>query len=118
MKKLLAMLLVVTLFGATLAGCGSKAEEPAAPAESEETAAPAEEEPAETEAPEEAAAPSGEEDTMTMDEVIAAVQAADVPSDLKLGYVCMNLANPWFVQVVEGFNAACKELIVEERGFS
>lgn len=34
---------------------------------------------------------------MTMDEVKAAVQKSDVPSDLKLGYVCMNLANPWFV---------------------
>ena len=113
MKKLLAMLLAVTVFGATLAGCGSKGEEPAAPAE--ETEAPADaEEPAEaeTEAPE--AAPAGEEDTMTMDEVIAAVQASDVPKDLKLGYVCMNLANPWFVQVVEGFNDACKEMGLSE----
>ncbi|MEH2958646.1 sugar ABC transporter substrate-binding protein [Candidatus Merdisoma sp. JLR.KK006] len=113
MKKLLAMLLAVTVFGATLAGCGSKGEEPAAPAE--ETEAPADaEEPAEaeTEAPE--ATPAGEEDTMTMDEVIAAVQASDVPKDLKLGYVCMNLANPWFVQVVEGFNDACKEMGLSE----
>lgn len=29
---------------------------------------------------------------MTMDEVKAAVQKSDVPSDLKLGYVCME---PW-----------------------
>jgi ABC-type sugar transport system substrate-binding protein len=51
-----------------------------------------------------------EADTMTMDEVIAAVQESEVPSDLKLGYVCMNLANPWFVEVVEGFEDACEEM--------
>ena len=51
---------------------------------------------------------------MTMDEVKAAVQKSDVPSDLKLGYVCMNLANPWFVQVVEGFEAACEEMGLEK----
>lgn len=52
-------------------------------------------------------------DTMTMDEVIAAVKESDVPSDLKLGYVCMNLANPWFVEVVDGFEAACEEMGLE-----
>lgn len=55
-----------------------------------------------------------EADTMTMDEVIAAVQESEVPSDLKLGYVCMNLANPWFVQVVEGFEDACEEMGLEK----
>lgn len=31
-------------------------------------------------------------------------------SDIKLGYVCMNLGNPWFVEVKAGFEAACKDL--------
>ena len=34
-------------------------------------------------------------------------------SDIKLGYVCMNLGNPWFVEVKDGFEAACKELGVQ-----
>ncbi len=53
-------------------------------------------------------------DTMTMDEVIADVKESEVPRDIKLGYVCMNLANPWFVQVVEGFEAACEEMGIEK----
>ena len=66
----------------------------------------------EAEATEETAEASG--DTMTMDEVIAAVKESEIPTDLKLGYVCMNLANPWFVQVVEGFEAACEEMGLEK----
>ena len=31
-------------------------------------------------------------------------------STVKLGYVCMNLANPWFVEVKNGFEAACADL--------
>ncbi|KLU74064.1 MAG: hypothetical protein RHS_0159 [Robinsoniella sp. RHS] len=30
--------------------------------------------------------------------------------DIKLGFVCMNLGNPWFVEVKKGFEDACKEL--------
>ncbi len=59
-------------------------------------------------------APKESTDKMTMDEVVAAVKEAEIPSDLKLGYVCMNLANPWFVQVVEGFEAACEEMGLEK----
>ena len=47
-----------------------------------------------------------EADTMTMEEVIAAVKESEVPSDIKLGYVIMNLANPWFVQVGKGFDVS------------
>lgn len=33
--------------------------------------------------------------------------------DIKLGYICMNIANPWFVEVKQGFEAACKELGIQ-----
>lgn len=33
--------------------------------------------------------------------------------DIKLGYICMNIANPWFVEVKQGFEAACEELGVQ-----
>lgn len=55
-----------------------------------------------------------EADTMTMEEVIAAVKESEVPSDIKLGYVIMNLANPWFVQVGKGFEDACAEMGIEK----
>ena len=113
MKKLLAMLLIVGVLGASVAGCGSSADDTQDAAATTEETTEATEETTETEdAAAEEAAPA-EEDTMTMDEVIAAVQASEVPSDLKLGYVCMNLANPWFVQVVEGFEDACEEMGLE-----
>ena len=113
MKKLLAMLLIVGVLGASVAGCGSSADDTQDAATTTEETTETTEEAAETEdAATEEAAPA-EEDTMTMDEVIAAVQASEVPSDLKLGYVCMNLANPWFVQVVEGFEDACEEMGLE-----
>lgn len=113
MKKLLAMLLIVGVLGASVAGCGSSADDTQDAAATTEETTEATEETTETEdAATEEAAPA-EEDTMTMDEVIAAVQASEVPSDLKLGYVCMNLANPWFVQVVEGFEDACEEMGLE-----
>lgn len=34
-------------------------------------------------------------------------------SSLKFGYVCMNLGNPWFVEVQQGFEAACEELGIQ-----
>ncbi len=108
MKKLVAMLLVVSMVGASLIGCGSSSSTTTETTTEAEETEEAEEETEAAEAEETEAA--AEEDTMTMDEVIAAVQASDVPSDLKLGYVCMNLANPWFVQVVEGFEDACEEM--------
>ena len=118
MKKLLAMLLAVCVLGATVAGCGSSGgdTQDAASTTEETTDAAETTEPAEETTDDAAAADetaSAEEDTMTMEEVIAAVQDSEVPSDLKLGYVCMNLANPWFVQVVEGFEDACAEMGLE-----
>lgn len=41
-----------------------------------------------------------------------AVSAAN-GQKVKIGYVCMNLGNPWFVSVKKGFDAACKELGAE-----
>lgn len=117
MKKSLAMLLALCTLTAAVAGCGGTAETEETKtdaAATEETAdAAATEETEDAAAAEETTEPAAE-DTMTMDEVIAAVQGSEVPSDLKLGYVCMNLANPWFVQVVEGFEAACAEMGIEK----
>ncbi len=109
MKKLLAMLLIVGVLGAAVAGCGSSSSDTQDTTAAEETTETTDDTTEADDAAAEEAAPA-EEDTMTMDEVIAAVQASEVPSDLKLGYVCMNLANPWFVQVVEGFEDACAEM--------
>ena len=109
MKKLLAMLLIVGVLGAAVAGCGSSSSDTQDTTAAEETTEITDDTTEADDAAAEEAAPA-EEDTMTMDEVIAAVQASEVPSDLKLGYVCMNLANPWFVQVVEGFEDACAEM--------
>lgn len=98
MKKRLALIMATAMIASALSGTVAFA------SEADDTAAAAEE------TKDDAAGG----DTMTMDEVKAAVQKSDVPSDLKLGYVCMNLANPWFVQVVEGFEAACKEMGLEK----
>lgn len=38
---------------------------------------------------------------------------AKADNQLKLGFVCMNLGNPWFVSVKKGFEDACKEEGVE-----
>jgi ABC-type sugar transport system substrate-binding protein len=35
------------------------------------------------------------------------------PSDIKLAYVSMNLANPWNIAVKKGFEAACKDLGIQ-----
>ena len=98
MKKRLALIMATAMIASALSGTVAFA------SEADDTAAAAEE------TKDDAAGG----DTMTMDEVKAAVQESDVPSDLKLGYVCMNLANPWFVQVVEGFEAACEEMGLEK----
>lgn len=81
MKKRLALIMATAMIASALSGTVAFA------SEADDTAAAAEE------TKDDAAGG----DTMTMDEVKAAVQKSDVPSDLKLGYVCMNLANPWFV---------------------
>ena len=87
MRKKLAMILAAAMAASLMTGSAVFAEEADA---KEETAA------------EETTEETASGDTMTMDEVVKAVQESEVPSDLKLGYVCMNLANPWFVEVVEG----------------
>lgn len=77
MKKRLALIMATAMIASALSGTVAFA------SEADDTAAAAEE------TKDDAAGG----DTMTMDEVKAAVQKSDVPSDLKLGYVCMNLAN-------------------------
>lgn len=99
MRKKLAMVLAAAMAVSLMTGTAVFAEEADA---KEETAA------------EETTEDMASGDTMTMDEVVKAVQESEVPSDLKLGYVCMNLANPWFVEVVEGFEAACEEMGLEK----
>ena len=99
MRKKLAMVLAAAMAASLMTGTAVFAEEADA---KEETAA------------EETTEDTASGDTMTMDEVVKAVQESEVPSDLKLGYVCMNLANPWFVEVVEGFEAACEEMGLEK----
>lgn len=95
MKKVLALLLAV-LMVVGMAACSSK-DDTSAPAD---TAAPVEPAPADA-APADAAPADAD-----------ASGDVDV-SSLKFGYVCMNLANPWFVEVQNGFEAACKELGVQ-----
>lgn len=34
-------------------------------------------------------------------------------ASMKFGYVCMNLGNPWFVEVQKGYEDACKELGID-----
>lgn len=87
MKKLIALLLAMVMVVGMVA-CAAKTD--SEPAPTPETPA-AEEEAGET---------TGD------------AGATDV-SDIKLGYVCMNLGNPWFVEVQRGFEAACKELGVQ-----
>lgn len=76
MKKRLALIMATAMIASALSGTVAFA------SEADDTAAAAEE------TKDDAAGG----DTMTMDEVKAAVQKSDVPSDLKLGYVCME---PW-----------------------
>ena len=54
------------------------------------------------------------DDTATTDEGGDDAATGDVDySQLKFGYVCMNLGNPWFVEVQQGFEAACEELGIQ-----
>lgn len=86
MKRFWAMALTVTMMGAVMAGCGDQANEAVSDTKSTSSESTA------------------AEDTDTGSDT----------SDIKLGYVCMNLANPWFVEVVDGIKAACDELGIEE----
>lgn len=96
-KKLLGVLLCTAMVAATLAGCGSAAEE--------EAAAPAAEEPA----AEEEAAPAEEEAAPAEGEEPAA--EATTEGGRKFGYTCMDGTNPFFV-ALEG---AIRE-VVEAHG--
>lgn len=83
-KKMMAMLLVVTMIG-TLAGCGKKTEStPEAAGNKEST---------------ESAAPVAAEDT----------QEKPV-GNMEFVYVTQDSANSYFIQVYEGFSAKCEEL--------
>ena len=91
-KKLLALVSVVMVGAMVLGGCGNKAEESAAPAETEAEA--------ETEAPAEEPAAEGEA--------------------VKIGVSVADQSNPFYIDIVEGMESAAKEgdeLIIVDAGF-
>lgn len=49
------------------------------------------------------------------EEIESDIEKGDVknPEDIKLAYISMNLANPWNVEVKQGFEDACEELGVQ-----
>jgi ABC-type sugar transport system substrate-binding protein len=92
MKKLMAILLATAMMISVVA-CSSGS----SPATSQEsTANPSEESTANPSAKNQESKP-----------------AAVDPSQIKLAYVSMNLANPWNIAVKNGFEAACKEMGVK-----
>lgn len=87
-KKSVSLLLcVILIIGTLLSGCGQKASDSGETTETTETA----------EVTNETASDDNEAKN----------------KNIKLGYVCMNIANPWFVEVKQGFEAACEELGIQ-----
>lgn len=92
MKRLWVLLLALMMIATTF-GCTSQPQ------------------PAQNDAPAADAVPTP---AATVNEAEAAdIKATADPSQIKLAYVSMNLANPWNVAVKNGFEAACKELGVQ-----
>lgn len=96
MKKAISLVLCAIL-AASLFGCGggtasSAPESSAAPATQEEASAPAEEAPASEEAP---------------------AAETDSGKKIKVGSVIMNTSGEWFAEVIQGMQAAAKDLDVD-----
>ncbi len=91
-KRIIMLLLVVSLvMGLMLTACGQT---------------PQEEEPAET--------PSEETPSETPEDTEPDNEAAQ--SDLRFGYICKMLTNPWFIQEEWGIKQKCEELGIEYVG--
>lgn len=87
-KKSISLLLcMVMIIGTLLSGCGQKSSDTDKTTETAES-------------------------TETASETVS--ENKEIKNeDIKLGYICMNIANPWFVEVKQGFEAACEELGVQ-----
>lgn len=106
MKKMMAMGLVLAITAGMLTGCSSQKGSDSTNAAGSEAAKA-------TEAVTKNSTASTEAETIAETEETAKSEAgaANIDSkDIKLGFVCMNLGNPWFVEVKKGFEDACKEL--------
>ena len=111
MKKMLKMGFTLVLAVSMLTGCGSETKTADGSEAVKETTADtkgtkgsdtektADTEKKETESDETKKQSSGTE-----------TASGESGKDVKLGFVCMNLGNPWFVEVKKGFEDACKEL--------
>lgn len=89
-KKFISVFVCVAMIATCFVGCGKKSSGTSSNSSSSATTAPTA-----------AAAKSSSS---------ASTGSTKKPGDIKLGYVCMNLGNPWFVEVKKGFEDACKKL--------
>ena len=109
MKKVLAMVICVSMLALSLSAC-SAAPEAAAPAATE--AAKAETKAAETKAAETKAAET-EAPKVEEPEVTGAEDLTPAKEGMKFGVVVKNLSNPYFVTLASGAQDACKDIGIE-----
>lgn len=98
MKKIIAMGLMLAMTAGILSGCSAGGSTDTTKADGSETVKETRKETT-TQANGTEADAGAKEDAAEID-----------VKDIKLGFVCMNLGNPWFVEVKKGFEAACEEL--------